>query len=36
MRNRPGFYVLDSISERLIGARGTVGGGVQLLINGVP
>jgi outer membrane receptor for ferrienterochelin and colicin len=36
MRNLPGFYVLDSISERVIGARGTAGGGVQLLINGVP
>ncbi len=36
LRNVPGFFILDTIDERLIGNRGTVGGGVQLLVNGVP
>lgn len=36
LRNVPGFFILDTIDERLIGSRGTVGGGVQLLVNGVP
>ena len=36
LRNVPGFFVLDTIDERLIGNRGTVGGGVQVLVNGVP
>jgi outer membrane receptor protein involved in Fe transport len=36
LRNVPGFFMLDTIDERLIGNRGTVGGGVQLLVNGIP
>lgn len=36
LSNVPGFFLLDTIDERLIGSRGTVGGGVQLLVNGVP
>jgi outer membrane receptor protein involved in Fe transport len=36
VRNVPGFFLLDTIDERSIGNRGTVGGGVQLLVNGVP
>jgi outer membrane receptor protein involved in Fe transport len=36
LRNVPGFFILDTTEERLIGNRGTVGGGVQLLVNGVP
>ncbi len=36
LRNLPGLFILDTIDERLTGARGTVGGGVQLLVNGVP
>ena len=36
LRNVPGFFILDTIDERLIGSRGTAGGGVQLLVNGVP
>lgn len=35
LRNVPGFFVLDTIDERLIGNRGTVGGGIQFLVNGV-
>jgi outer membrane receptor protein involved in Fe transport len=36
LRNVPGFYVLDNIEDRFIGTRGTVGGGVQFLVNGIP
>ena len=36
LRNLPGLFILDTIDERLTGARGTVGGGIQLLVNGVP
>jgi outer membrane receptor protein involved in Fe transport len=36
LRNVPGFFLLDTIDERVIGNRGTAGGGVQLLVNGVP
>lgn len=36
LRNVPGFYMLDTIDERILGNRGTAGGGVQLLVNGVP
>jgi outer membrane receptor for ferrienterochelin and colicin len=36
LRNVPGFFVLDNIAQRFIGNRGTVGGGVQFLVNGVP
>lgn len=35
LRNVPGFFVLDNLEDRFIGNRGTVGGGVQFLINGV-
>ncbi len=36
LRNVPGFYLLDNIEDRFIGTRGTVGGGVQFLVNGIP
>lgn len=36
LRNVPGFFVLDNIEDRFIGNRGTTGGGVQFLVNGVP
>ena len=36
LRNVPGFFLLDTIDERVIGNRGTAGGGVQVLVNGVP
>ena len=36
LRNVPGFFVLDNIEDRFIGTRGTVGGGVQFLVNGIP
>lgn len=36
LRNVPGFFMLDDIGERYLGSRGVVGGGVQLLVNGVP
>lgn len=36
LRNIPGFYLLDNIEDRFIGTRGTVGGGVQLLVNDIP
>ncbi len=36
LRNVPGFHLLDNIEDRFIGTRGAVGGGVQLLVNGVP
>ncbi len=32
----PGFYLLDNTEDRFIGTRGSVGGGVQVLVNGVP
>ena len=28
LRNVPGFFMLDTIGERYIGSRGTVGGGI--------
>lgn len=36
LRNVPGFYLLDNTEDRFIGTRGAVGGGVQLLVNGIP
>jgi outer membrane receptor protein involved in Fe transport len=36
LKNIPGFFVLDNTEERFVGNRGTVGGGIQLLVNGVP
>lgn len=36
LRNVPGFYLLDNIEDRFIGTRGVVGGGVQILVNGIP
>jgi hypothetical protein len=35
LRNVPGFFILDNTEERFIGTRGTVGGGVQFLVNGI-
>jgi outer membrane receptor protein involved in Fe transport len=35
LRNVPGFYLLDNTEDRFIGTRGAVGGGVQLLVNGI-
>ena len=35
LRNVPGFFILDNTEERFIGNRGTVGGGVQFLVNGI-
>jgi len=35
LRNVPGFFMLSNIEDRFIGNRGTVGGGVQFLVNGV-
>jgi outer membrane receptor protein involved in Fe transport len=35
LRNVPGFFVLDNLEDRFVGNRGTVGGGVQFLVNGV-
>jgi outer membrane receptor for ferrienterochelin and colicin len=35
LRNVPGFYLLDNTEDRFIGIRGAVGGGVQLLVNGI-
>jgi len=35
LRNVPGFYLLDNTEDRFIGTRGTVGGGLQLLVNGI-
>lgn len=35
LRNLPGFHLLDNIEDRLIGTRGAVGGGVQVLANGI-
>jgi len=36
LRNVPGFFLVDNIEDRFIGTRGTVGGGVQFLVNGIP
>ncbi|NEX22048.1 TonB-dependent receptor [Thiorhodococcus mannitoliphagus] len=36
LRNVPGFFILDNTEDRFIGNRGTVGGGVQFLVNGIP
>lgn len=36
LRNVPGFFILDNAEDRFIGSRGTVGGGVQFLVNGIP
>jgi outer membrane receptor protein involved in Fe transport len=36
LRNVPGFFLLDNTEDRFIGTRGAVGGGVQLLVNGIP
>jgi outer membrane receptor protein involved in Fe transport len=36
LRNVPGFYLLDNTEDRFIGTRGAVGGGVQMLVNGIP
>ena len=36
LRNVPGFFMLDNIEDRFIGTRGTVGGGVQVLVNRIP
>jgi outer membrane receptor protein involved in Fe transport len=36
LRNVPGFYLLDTTEDRLVGTRGAVGGGVQFLVNGIP
>jgi outer membrane receptor protein involved in Fe transport len=36
LRNFAGFFILDNTTDRFIGNRGTVGGEVQFLVNGVP
>ena len=36
IRNIPGLYLLDNTESLFIGIRGTAGGGVQMLINGIP
>jgi outer membrane receptor protein involved in Fe transport len=36
LKNVPGFYILDNLEDRFVGTRGTVGGGVQVLVNGIP
>ncbi len=36
LRNVPGFFLLDNTEDRFIGTRGAVGGGVQILVNGIP
>ncbi len=36
LANLPGLFLIDTTSERLLGSRGPIGGGVLLLINGVP
>jgi outer membrane receptor protein involved in Fe transport len=35
LRNVPGLFLLDNLEDRFIGIRGTVGGGVQFLVNGI-
>lgn len=32
----PGFYLIDNYEDVLLGVRGTAGGGIQFLVNGVP
>lgn len=36
LKNVPGLFMLDNTGERFIGARGSVGGGIQFLVNGIP
>ena len=36
LRNLPGIYIEEDTEEIYIGTRGSIGGSVQLLVNGVP
>jgi outer membrane receptor protein involved in Fe transport len=35
LKNIPGLFMLDTTGEQLLGSRGPMGGGIQLLVNGV-
>ncbi|MCK5666956.1 MAG: TonB-dependent receptor plug domain-containing protein, partial [Thiotrichaceae bacterium] len=35
-KNIPGFYINNNTEDQKIGTRGTIGGGIQFLVNGVP
>ena len=36
IKNMPGMTFIDNTEELLIGVRGTTGGGIQFLLNGIP
>jgi len=36
LKNIPGLYIMDNTESLIVGVRGSAGGGLQFLVNGVP